>query len=104
MVKTDIKFRIWKVDFTKKYVKTGEPVITEVFYFKVLGFTKNYSLVIVDNFNTKRWIKEEFYNSINAPIWFETTNKKYGYIFRAQTDTDLTAILAATKICLPDNN
>lgn len=89
MKKTDRKFDIWKVDFARKYVKTSEEVITKVDYFDVLGISRNGSLVLRDGFKKKRWIKQEYFNSSDSPIWFETINKTYGYIIRERVHDDL---------------
>jgi len=92
---TKREFKIWKVDFAREYVKTGEPVISEVNYFTILGISMNGSLVLSDNYGKKRWIKDEYFNSSWSPIWKETRNKTYGFIIREQPmDVDLTEQLA----------
>jgi len=99
MKETNRVFKIWKVTFQ---THENDLKIREVDYFRVIGISRKGSLVIEDNFGKKRWIKEEYFNSTNSPIWKESINKPYGYIIREQqNNVDITkgiAFMAAMNI------
>ena len=96
MKKTKRKFTIWKFDYGNKNNKTERPIITIVDDFKILGITKNGSLVLMDKSNKKRWVKKEYFNSSYTPMW-------NGHIIRENpVDMDITPVLAA--ITMLDKN
>lgn len=92
MKPTDQKFVFWRIS------KNG---VFPTDYWRVLGITKNESLV-VDGRYGKLWIKKEFYDSKDSPIWFISSGKDYGYIIRKATDVmDIEKIVANIKTFYP---
>jgi hypothetical protein len=90
------KWEFWKVDFSKKDIKTGTPAIEYADYLDALRITPNGSLAI--QFNEKSpmygkqgcgriyYVPEEYYNSSSSPVFMLTNKKKYGYIIRQKVE------------------
>jgi hypothetical protein len=82
------EFEFYRVDFLyeEHNLRTGEvmPVVKKINWFKVVGLTKNFSLVVIDIKGKKQWVKQEFYNSSSSPYWKK--NHRYGILVRAKTE------------------
>jgi hypothetical protein len=90
------KWDFWKVDFSKKDLKTGCPAIQYCDYLDALRITPTGKLAI--HFNDKSpmhgtqrgghvyYVPEEYYNSSNSPVFRLTNKKSYGYIIRRKVE------------------
>ena len=86
------EFKIWEIIHNH-----GEETIKVCNYLEPIGFSKNDSLVVIDKFGKKRWIKPEFFNSTEAPLW--RVGKRF-YVIREvldHSDLDWTGVLAIIR-------
>lgn len=106
-IELDRSFIFYKVDFSKCNELETEPKVYHFELFEPIGITVNGSLIVLDNRSKTRqknggkpkkfWIKEEYFNSTDSPIYFETINKNYGFIVREVfPNQDITKVIAAS--------